>query len=94
MKAQKSIGLTVFVVCCGIYAKSAFLAPTEEEMRDPLIAEQSRAAMADHDPLGAMHDLRKYILGVGILGLLVAAEDWFNERGKKNQNSFRSEGRQ
>jgi hypothetical protein len=87
MNPQKSIGLTVFAVCCAIYARSAFLAPSEEESKDPLIAAESRVAMADHDPLGLMHDLRKYILGVGVIGLLIAAEDWFNERkGKPNQS--------
>ena len=85
MPKKKNIGLTIFGVCCVIYARTAFLAPTQEELKDPSIAEQSRDYRAEEDPEGLFHGLRYYVLGVGVIGLLIAVEDHFLERSKNEK---------
>jgi hypothetical protein len=85
MAAQKSIGITIFTVCCAIYARTAFMAPTKEEMKDSQIAERSRAYGAEEDTEGLVHGVRYYILGIGVIGLFVAIEDHFIDAAKKKK---------
>src|ERR1700759_856240 len=82
MAQQKNIGLTLFAVCCAVYVKTAFLAPTDEELKDESIARQNRDYGGNRDPARWLHGLRYYILGVGGIGLLIALEDYFIERAK------------
>ncbi|MBS0633440.1 MAG: hypothetical protein JSS11_16140 [Verrucomicrobia bacterium] len=83
MAKKRNIGLSVFFAGCTIYGRTAFLAPNPEELRNEVVAEDYHAFGADRDSLGVLHGLRFYILGVGVVGLGVALEDYYAERAKK-----------
>ena len=83
MAKSKCIGgLTIFAVCCAIYGRSAFLSPTDEEMKDPTTARHVKAFGGRNDPGGLLYGMRKYVLIVGAIGLLIALEDYYIERTK------------
>lgn len=83
MANQKSISFTIFIVCSAIYARTAFLAPSKEEMEDEAIADKYQTYQIKEDRLGVMYGLRYYILGIGVIGLLITLEDEYSERSKK-----------
>src|SRR5260221_8327735 len=85
MTRQKSIGMAIFAMCCVIYMRAAFLAPTEAELKNTRVAANSRFFGGEKDPPGILHGLRYYILGVGVIGLLIAVEDYFLERSAKKK---------
>ena len=85
MAKRKSIGLAVFGVCCVVYARTAFLAPTEEEMKKPSIAETNPDFRADDIQQGLFRGLRYYVAGVGVIGLLIAVEDHFLGLAKRKK---------
>ena len=85
MAKQRNLGLTIFAVCCAIFARTALLAPTEAELEDPHVASRARDYGAEKDPKGLLHGLRYYVLGVAGIGLLIALEDYLLERSKKKK---------
>lgn len=85
MVKAKGLGLTIFFVCCAIYGRTAFLAPTQDELNDEVIAERHRALGEEPDHLGVLHGLRYYILGIGVIGLLIAVEDHYSDKAKKRK---------
>jgi hypothetical protein len=83
MIKQKSIGWAIFALCCILYMRTAFLAPTEAELKNPRIAAKSRFFGGETDPQGLLHGLRYYILGVGFIGLLIVLEDYVSARSAR-----------
>lgn len=87
MKSKAVGGLTIFSVCCAIYVRTSVLAPSPEELKDPAFAERSRYYGGENDPGGLLYGMRKYVLLVGVIGLFVAAEDYFLERSKQKKEA-------
>jgi len=82
---KRHIGYSIFLVCCYL---SARIAPFRSK---PLVATAAEARWGhvkeNGDSLGMINDLRYYIWGVGIIGLLMVVEDYFTERAKKKKEA-------
>ena len=73
MSKQKHIGLVVFALCSALSARIALFEPKPHVMT----AAEQRWGPAERyeDPRGFLHGVRYYIYGIGLLGLLIVAED-------------------
>jgi hypothetical protein len=85
MVKQRHIGFTVFSICCAISARLAFF----EDKPHVLTAAEVRWGTHEksHDTLGLIHGLRYYFYVAGVLGLLMVAEDYFDEKKKANKRT-------
>ncbi len=87
MAAQRHIGLAIFGVCLVASSKLAFLGRQSD---DSNFATDSPGALLtiDTNPLGVVHALRHYIFGLGVVGLLIWVEDYFDEERRRRQKSM------
>jgi len=93
MAKQRHIGLIIFAACSAL---SARLAVFEPEPHVPTAAEiRWGATKKNGDTLGVLHGLRFYIYGIGVIGLLIVAEDYIGDRlrsKRPNQSLQRNAG--
>ena len=77
MKPKRHIGFTVFFVCIAAFYRLATLEPEPQEVT---LATQRWGSEPNNEfSLDVIRGLRYYILGVGFLGLIIVAEDYFND---------------
>ena len=82
MAKQRHISLTIFAFCSVLSARIAFYERPQE-----LTAAEERWGVTkkNDDALGMLHGLRYYIYGIGVVGLLVFAEDYVSDTLKKKK---------
>ena len=81
MAKQRHIGLVIFALCSALSARIALFEPKPHE---PTAAElRWGTTEKEHDHFGFLKGLRYYIYGVGVLGLLIVAEDYIGDRLRK-----------
>ena len=84
MAKQRHIGLVFVAVCCALSARIAMFEPQHHRLT-PAEERWGAHQTDDSDPLGLIHGLRYYIYGVGVVGLLMVLEDYFNESSRKKK---------
>jgi hypothetical protein len=84
MAKQRHIGFVIFAICSGL---SARLAVFEPKPHVPTLAEErwGTSYKDEGDPLHLIHGFRYYIYGLGVLGLLMVAEDFISEKARKKK---------
>lgn len=90
MAKQRHIGFVIFGACCALSARIAIFEPKPAPQILTPAEERWGVHQTDNsDPLGLIHDLRFYIYGLGVIGLLMVVEDYYRERSqnKKRPNN-------
>lgn len=84
MAKQKHIGLVIFSICSALSARIALFDPKPHV---PTAAEERWGLVhQEEDSLGLIHGLRYYIYGIGVVGLLLVAEDYVNDALRKKKS--------
>ena len=91
MAKQRHIGLVVFAACSLLSVRIAVFEPKPHE----LTAAEERWGRQDvsEDHLGVVHGLRYYIYGIGVLGLLIFAEDYVTDKLRTQKKPGRASAR-
>ena len=86
MAKQRHIGFVVFGVCSALSARLALFEPQPPPQDLSPGEERWGTHQTDSsDPLRLIHGLRYYIYGLGVLGLLMVAEDYWSDRSQKKR---------
>jgi len=85
MAKQRHTGLVIFGACSLIAARMAFFEPKPPETASS--EPPSEASEKDSITFTLIRDARYYVYGIGVIGLLMVVEDFFNGEHRNKEES-------
>src|SRR3954465_1323640 len=86
MVKQRHIGLAIFSACSLLSARIGVFEP-KPDVATPAEERWGTVHREEGDPMHLIRGVRYYIYGLGVVGLLMVAEDFISQRARRNKES-------